>query len=187
MKRLQEEDRVSPLRLGQRVRLVLLCLLAIVAAYSGMSFLPTSKAVAVKQLATGSGHIKCATCGEEYRNFAFSAIKDADLEVNGQAQLNNRSVPVEDHVEVQCLRISGTTAFISGVITKSNSKVNPAFEFAEGTPVIFTVQDNGEGSNAPVPDMISLLYQTATSQDCMTTGPIADIPITNGNVQVRVK
>lgn len=157
----------------------------------------TTKAARPAELATGSGHIRipCDPCDQPgaFRNFAFSAVEDESGNTKGQAQLNNRLIEVEDHVIVQCLHINGNIATVSGVIKKSRSKANPLIEFPVGTPVIFRVQDNGEGENEPA-DIISLLHRTGDPGDARAdcenppaTILFEQIPITGGNIQVHVQ
>lgn len=164
-------------------------LLSVAAALFFVLLTGTAGAQGNKYMATGSGQVRI---NGELRNFAFSAIKDRDGDVSGQAQLNNRNIPIEDHVDVRCLSVVGNTATVSGIITKSKSKDNPAAEFAVGTPVIFRVQDNGEGANDP-PDLITLEYPTgATGTDplpCDVEPPFAlpYLTVEKGNIQVQMR
>lgn len=165
------------------------------------------KAQGVRYIVTGSGHFRLTNFVQdpegELRNFAFSAIKDADGDVHGQAQLNNRDIPVKDHVEVTCVNVYHDTvnglpakvAVIGGHITKSESKASPApigFPFDVGTPVSFAVVDNGEGKDAP-PDLMTLEFPQGPPPDqggpeaTCTVPPGPFYQVEKGNVQIRVK
>src|SRR5688572_27274487 len=67
--------------------------------------------------ATGSGHMIRSGFN---RTFSFSAVKRADGTVTGQIQLNSRSLAVVVHIRVDCLRIEGNKAHMSGRITRSS-------------------------------------------------------------------
>jgi hypothetical protein len=129
--------------------------------------------------ATGAGTL---TILGELRNFAFSAITAPDGTVQGQAQLNNRQQSAIDHLDIDCMRVVGNTAVISGVVTSSNSG-------QAGNTGVFAVQDLGEGKNAQ-PDRLSLVYFYAPQYagTLCTFFSFADFPtspIQGGNIQVR--
>jgi hypothetical protein len=130
--------------------------------------------------ATGSGQ---ATVGGALRTFSFTAREYADGSVQGEAQINNRSQDVSLHLALDCLVVSGNTAYMSGAVTKSSNPadVGPGWDFA--------VQDNGEGSNAP-PDKITLVYPFGTAFPCSNAAAQASLnsvlfPIDSGNIQVH--
>ncbi|MCA1707925.1 MAG: hypothetical protein LC808_33485, partial [Actinobacteria bacterium] len=77
--------------------------------------------------------------GGEYRTFAFTAVQHQDDSVTGEAQLKARRTQgdVVIHADLDCLRIVGNTATMSGVVKRSTgTPIAP-----EGRPVIFTVQE----------------------------------------------
>jgi hypothetical protein len=132
--------------------------------------------------ATGSGHMIRSGFN---RTFAFSAVKRADGTVTGQLQLNSRSLDVVVHIRIDCLRIEGNKAHMSGIVTRSS---NPA-EGVVGELNRLVVEDNGEGANAP-PDMISGIpanntppLDTATCETNPNRTP--DRVVERGNIQVR--
>ena len=127
--------------------------------------------------ATGSGHI---TSGGENRTFAFSAQERANGAVNGQAQVISRALDTVVHMEIDCLRVLGNVAHVSGIITRSS---NPA-EAAVGEMRRFVVMDNGEGSESP-PDRISTIPRNPGGETCENSSLVPDRAVERGNVQVR--
>ena len=131
--------------------------------------------------ATGSGHM--VRPDGTFRSFSFSARSYADGTVNGQLQLNSRGFDVFVHIRIDCLRLDGNTAYMSGLITKTS---NPAEgEIGELNRVI--VRDNGEG--ADVIDQVSRIPANPESLDqrtCLDENadlfPLRDVQ--RGNVQV---
>jgi hypothetical protein len=133
--------------------------------------------------ATGSGHFSLGV-NQLYRTFSFTARQHSDGTDEGQAQLRNRSAantPI--HMALNCLRVTGNTATMSGTVT-SIADPQPPF-FVEGSRVAFTVVDNGQGS-AP-PDLISLVFffGTVPPLNCEVLFFAPTSVVENGNVQVR--
>ena len=133
--------------------------------------------------ATGSGHM--VRPDGTFRSFSFTASKRADGTVKGQAQLNSRGFDVFVHIRVDCLRVVGNTAFMSGRITHVS---NPEEGFV-GELNRWAVQDNGEGPDAP-PDLVSSIPENPgnadpkTCEDDNSDRPLNRI-VERGNVQVR--
>ena len=128
--------------------------------------------------ATGAGTL---TIFGELRNFGFTAIDQKGI-VKGQAQLNNRDQDAKSHIDIDCLRVYGNQAVISGTITKSDTG-------QEGNTGLFIVEDNGAGHNA-LPDRLSLVYFYGPEYAgilCTLVGPgfLPTSPIEGGNIQVR--
>ena len=131
--------------------------------------------------ATGSGHM--VRPDGTFRSFSFSARRYADGNANGQLQLNSRGFDVFVHIRIDCLRLDGNTAYMSGLITQTS---NPAEgEVGELNRVI--VRDNGEG--AGVIDQVSRIPANPGSVDqrtCLDENadlfPLRDVQ--RGNVQV---
>ena len=119
------------------------------------------------------------------RSFSFSARRYADGTVNGEVQLNSRGFDVFVHIKIDCLRLDGSTAYMSGLITYSS---NPA-EGVPGELNRWAVQDNGEGAGAS-PDMVSSIpanegnLDPKTCEDDNSDRPISRT-VQRGNVQVR--
>jgi hypothetical protein len=133
--------------------------------------------------ATGSGHM--VRPDGTFRSFSFAAAKRADGTVTGQVQLNSRSFDVFVHISVDCLRVEGNTAYMSGRITHTS---DPEQAFI-GELNRWVVQDNGEGPDAP-PDLVSSIPENPgnadpkTCEDDNSDRPLNRI-VQRGNVQVR--
>jgi hypothetical protein len=128
--------------------------------------------------ATGSGHILLLG---EIRVFTFTAQKGADGTVKGQVEIRFRPFDAIVHAELDCLRVIGTTAVISGPVTRSTI---PGIEGLRG---ITSMQDNGEGAAAP-PDTTAWptpLVPQSSPLDCNTIAPASSQVVAFGNVQVR--
>lgn len=151
-----------------------------------LAALPASSAPAdpsgVVESAMGSGHM--VRPDGTFRSFSFTAAERADGTVTGQVQLNSRSFDVFVHISVDCLRVVGNTAYMSGRITHSS---DPEQGFI-GELNRFAVQDNGEGPGAV--DRISTIPENPgnadpkTCTDDMSDRPLARV-VQRGNVQVR--
>lgn len=138
------------------------------------------------QSATGHGNL---TLRGELRTFSFNAIRHPDGEVTGQFQLKSRATDAIIHGEVNCMLIvprpGGGAAFMGGVVTHTQG--DPA-GFFPGRPVVFTAVDNGEGSKARFPDLLSLLFATTAlnvQRQCTSGFGLGASPIDEGNIQVR--
>jgi hypothetical protein len=139
-----------------------------------------SKAVVAS--ATGSGHM--VRPDGTFRSFSFSARKYADGTSKGELQLNSRSFDVVVHIKIDCLRVVGNVAHMSGRITRVS---NPD-EGEVGELNRVEVRDNGEGGNAP-PDQVSTIPVNPGDADPTTcvdppTNPTIRT-VQRGNVQVR--
>jgi hypothetical protein len=144
---------------------------------------------AVVGSATGSGHM--VRPDGTFRSFSLPARKYADGSVNGQLQLNSRSFDVFVHIAIDCLRIEGNRAHMSGRITFSSNLA----EGVVGELNRVVVQDNGEGHG--VIDQVSRIPANSAGVDQRTcldppgvspADPFGLLPLRNvdrGNVQVR--
>jgi hypothetical protein len=137
---------------------------------------------AVVASATGSGHM--VRPDGTFRSFSFSARRYADGASTGQLQLNSRSFDVVVHIKIDCLRVVGNVAHMSGRITRVS---NPE-EGEVGELNRVEVRDNGEGGNAP-PDQVSTIPANPDDADPTTcldppTNPTIRT-VQRGNVQVR--
>jgi hypothetical protein len=132
--------------------------------------------------ATGSGHM--VRPDGTFRSFSFSARRYADGTSDGQLQLNSRSFDVVVHIRIDCLRVVGNVAHMSGRITRIN---NPE-EGEVGELNRVEVRDNGEGADAP-PDQVSTIPANPGDADpttCVDPPTNATIrTVQRGNVQVR--
>lgn len=128
--------------------------------------------------AAGSGHI---TRGGENRTFEFSAKRANDGTARGMANLHARNVGWHVYIEIDCLRVVGNVAYLSGLVVNSDP------QFIEGAQARFAVVDSGEGSSAS--DLISLVetYGPGSSVNCETADdfPGGAFAVERGNVQVH--
>ena len=137
----------------------------------------------VRSSATGSGHM--VRPDGTFRSFSFSAREHADGTVDGQVQLNSRGFDVFVHINVDCLRVEGNVAYMSGRITHSS---NPA-EGVVGELNRWAVEDNGEGQGG-APDRVSSIPANPTNDPSQTCEAKNNPPgptriVQRGNVQVR--
>jgi hypothetical protein len=163
-------------------KLGIMALAASIAVAAAVVAPATPAANGVVASATGSGHMIRHGFN---RTFSFTARKYADGTVKGQLQLNSREFDVHIHMNIDCLRIEGNTAHMSGRITHTS---NPD-EAVVGELNRLVVQDNGEGKNAP-PDMISGIPANNTppldTATCETNpNRVPDRIVERGNIQVR--
>jgi hypothetical protein len=143
---------------------------------------PSVAVGSVTQSASGQGALFIQTPdGSGTRTFSFNAETRSDGTTVGHAELVNRFSGAIVHIHVDCLRVIGNVASISGQVTKTN---NPLFETY--SQVVFSVQDNGEGASAP-PDLISFAFFDVPQLgfDCHDQLFPPTMPIENCNVQVR--
>lgn len=130
--------------------------------------------------ATGSGHM---VRNGFYRTFSFSARKYADGTSQGELQLRSPEFDVVVHLEIDCLRVVGNRAHMSGVITYT-SNTDEAFV---GEHNRLVVEDNGEGPAAP-PDLVSGIPANPgnlNTETCLTNTLVPNRVVQHGNVQVR--
>ena len=130
--------------------------------------------------ATGSGHM---VRNGFYRTFSFSARKYSDGTSKGELQLHSPEFDVVVHLEIDCLRVIGNRAHMSGVITYTS---NPDEGFV-GEHNRLVVEDNGEGPAAP-PDLVSGIPANpgnVNTETCLTNTLVPNRVVQHGNVQVR--
>lgn len=134
--------------------------------------------------ASGAGKI------QQNRAFSFQAQERKDGTVTGsgvlQIPLQGEPGNVDIHFDIDCLNSDGTSAIMTGTVTKSS--VWPV-----GYGVWFKVVDNGEGANASEPDMMTYLFgdEPELSVDCsvdifeLYPEEVFLYEVTAGNVQVK--
>jgi hypothetical protein len=126
------------------------------------------------------------------RHFSFSAKKNADETVKGQAELTNKSFtgenltsPYKLHIDISCMKSFGNTVYFGGTTKSTN---DPSLVDA----VYFAVQDNGEPGKGV--DKISRVFffdddPTTTGDPQLCQGnEVNDFPletIESGNIQVK--
>jgi hypothetical protein len=130
---------------------------------------------------SASGHGNLTIAGE-LRTFSFTAVTHKDGSVTGEAQLDNRAQGVKLHLAIDCLKVVGNTATVSGTVTE----VSGPTVIQVGWKSVFRVTDNGEGGKS-APDTISLVFSFAPPAfiDCHSNFSVPMMPIEGGNIQVR--
>ena len=166
-----------------------LAALALFALALGVGFTPSSSAVVANNpSATGNGQIEFEN---KTSTFSFNAVQLKNGTAKGHIEYHQRSAvnpanEIRVHVEVNCLRVAGNKATLSGVITKAKPAsvdIGGGQQFnLVGAYASINVTDNGEGNNAP-PDTASSLFVTDVPIDCRTFTFVEEFTTTN--VQVR--
>ena len=110
---------------------------AVMIALAAFSSRVDGAAAGIVASATGSGQ---TTTGGELRTFSFVAVLGSDGVAEGIAQVNNRMVGEMFQLNIDCLKVAGNVAIVSGVFTRHTDA------HAIGLTGIFAVQDAGEGS-----------------------------------------
>ncbi len=130
--------------------------------------------------ASGSGHM---IRNGFNRTFSFTARKYADGTSKGQLELHSREFDVVVHIEIDCLRVVGNAAHMSGLITYTSN----TDEAVVGELNRLVVQDNGEGPHVP-PDMVSGIPANpgnTNPETCETNTLVPNRVVERGNIQVR--
>jgi hypothetical protein len=152
--------------------------LAALAAVAVLAQPATSASNKVVASATGGAHV---TFADELRTFAVTARDYSDGTTKGQVQINNRDQDRRAHLAIDCLVVSGSTAYMSGTIDRSDDPT------LVGLPAALAVRDNGEGDVAPR-DEVTLAWPGETP--CTDLGVQAFLnalffAVEGGNIQVR--
>ena len=166
-----------------------LAITAAVVAVAGAPLFGAGAAVAepgpVVASATGAGQVHVGPGGEFLRTFSVSAREYADGTDKGQAEVQNRLGPFGPiHIEIDCLKVVGNTAYMSGFV---KNITDPTLGIPEGSKTYFAVQDNGEGAESP-PDLLSFVFFTGeqtgpTCEEILDTAFV--FAVEDGNIQVR--
>ncbi|MBC7688518.1 MAG: hypothetical protein H7211_10105 [Aquabacterium sp.] len=127
--------------------------------------------------ANGQGSL---TLGLESRRFAFHANTMPDGTVQGSGVLTYTTGDLKITFDIDCMKVSGQTATMSGTVTRSDGSLPSVF--VPGSKIFFRVIDNGEGANDS-PDQMSLLYLTGIGCNSLFNPPVS--PIEGGNIQVK--
>jgi hypothetical protein len=101
--------------------------------------------------------------------------------VSGHAQFHDNTVSgnVNGHIEINCVRIVGNEATLSGIVTHSNDPTIEGFE------ALFQIRDN-DRSAASGPDFMSpvLLHEVGIGPNCLVPSEFDLAPV-KGNFTVR--
>ena len=120
--------------------------------------------------------------------FEAEQINDSGVDGNavGEMVIHHRDVFSPNapgwlvrHIDITYLGVNGNTAWIGGIITKSNDPAEIGLE------IVGQVQDNGEGRKATGPDKVSPFGTFMSISDLYSEPDIGMIDWTNGNVQVH--
>ena len=124
----------------------------------------------------GSGQI---TVGSSREHVSFSATG-----VTGQATVVDHTAEgtVVFRLAIDCVRIVGSEATLSGIVTDSTDTERVPIGF-QGA---FQVVDSGKGGQAP-PDLMSLVnvYEVGTGVDCLVPAEYDLSPLESGNIEVE--
>lgn len=157
--------------------------------FAGTIFLTAILAIsAFRPLPPGSSANGQGTLNLPYMNgvpqhFSFHANTDKKGNVSGKFESKSPGQEIRIHGNITCLNIlpDGKTAVMQGVVTQA--KDNGGFGIVAGSIIYFSVQDNGEGSNA-APDQFSDYFGPVGNFNCFDFGVPLN-PITGGNIQVK--
>jgi hypothetical protein len=165
---------------------------AIATASAAVLIAAPAIAQTIRESASGHGTL---LSGGEKRQFSFTAQRQADGSVKGQATLINpafggsgdNNAPYQLKIGISCMKVVGNIAVMGGT-TKRTNDANLM------DAVFFSVQDNGEPGKGV--DRLSRAFfwddDPATEGDpqaCQQTGP-NDFPleaIEAGNIQVKTR
>ena len=125
---------------------------------------------------SASGHANLLIADEK-QTFSFHVQQMPDGTYQGTFQVKSRGQDITAHGVLDCLRIVGNTAHVSGVITSGPI-------FGGLTYVLFTVVDNGEGAGAP-PDLWSDVFVFPAPVSCNVAAAPPVAPVDEGNFQVK--
>jgi hypothetical protein len=141
---------------------------------------PLSAPAAVVHRVTVGGSDLCQAFGLPPgcdANFSMVASELADGRVKGQWQdtwFGRGVAAVPIHVTIDCIKVVGNEAWVSGVVTGG---------VFNGVPVITRVVDNGTSQNDP-PDQISFIFED-TFGGCEATPDLPLFDIDTGQVKVE--
>jgi hypothetical protein len=132
--------------------------------------------------ATGNWRLVTPILNRAAEHYSFTALSTGPLgAAKGEVQLHTTFVGAIEsnvHIDVDCLVVSGNQAWFSG---PARRWVLGGVEQPPGLYLVFRVQDNGEGVNAP-PDLASPAF-SGPPMACRLMALFPLVP--EGNVQVR--
>ncbi len=127
----------------------------------------TSSAMVPKTGAAAFGHGEF-TFNNELFSFSFDAQANEKRHARGRAVFDNLSAQTEVVVRIDCLRVEGFTASLTGTVLHSDDP-----DFPKSTDVIFAAFD-GQGS---FPDIVTPLF-VSPFPDCNEAGvPLTMFPV----------
>lgn len=162
----------------KKIRTVLGASILTVSLLSVTAFTTLTKSKGGEAHVNGGG---TTTEGGKVSTFVFNAVQQPDGSVNGHLNYMFRKGGLNIKMDIDCMKINGDMATLSGVVTSVEGKGDPIPFVFVGQRASFTVEDNGQGSKA-APDMISdlILYGGASCSDNWT--PYLEI---SGNIDIK--
>jgi hypothetical protein len=139
-----------------------------------------------EQSVTGHATILLSVFGFAEEKYSNTAIRHADGSFSGQFELKSaQEGGLRIHGDIVCFGIVGTNiARIAGRVDQSNYAPVP-----EGSIVLWTVVDNGEGANDPpdqTSDFVGPFPEAAAPIHCAAGINLgAFFPVLSGNLQVH--
>ena len=166
---------------------------ALAAVVGLLSYTAGSAAQTTKEGASGQGTLLVQNASGDFvrRQFSFSAHRNADGTVRGNAVLHNpafetgKNQRYQLQIDIQCMKVIGNVAFFGGTTKRTN---DPGLVDA----VYFSVQDNGEPGRDK--DLLSSAFffdddpNTVGDPQLCQGNQLGDFPmepIESGNIQVR--
>ena len=145
-----------------------------VIAVAAAAMLAPAALAAAGSSANGSGHI---VFGATHESISFNAVEGVANSGSGQAEVHDVTAGVRMHIDVNCVNVIGSTATISGIVTKSSDPTIVGFEG------IFQVVDGGSTGE----DLMSLvnLHEVGVGSDCRFPGEFDLVPVQHGEIHVR--
>jgi hypothetical protein len=180
----------------QRTTLALVVALAATACDAPIPSAPSPTALAPSARSASAGGGSEATAPEAawgvgtvvfartIEDLAFNARRTTvplmPFAATGDAYFNDRTARVRGHIKVNCLRVTGNTATISGKVTESNDPTIVGFEG------LFTVQDNDPQKRGRPADQSStvLLHEVGVGPDCAVFSEFDLVPF-RGYIEVQ--
>ena len=120
-------------------------------------------------------------------HYTFQAQRDEPTPTNpfaarGEARFHQRTAGVHGHIRIDCLRVVGREATLSGIVTRSSDPTIVGFE------AVFSVIDgdvSGEPPRAPDFATSIKLHAVGTGSNCAIPEEFDFVPVDEGNVEVR--
>lgn len=162
-------------------RIALVSLFSLLAAAVVVTYsVPSASAFVFGPGAAANGHGNLTLDDGSLRTFSFHANTRKNGTATGSVTLHNREDDVFIRADIQCLKVVGTTATMSGPITNSS---NDDFEGRTG---IFKVEDNGEGSSS-AGDRLSRFFILPANSPINCNSPFNPFMELSegGNIQVK--
>jgi hypothetical protein len=133
------------------------------------------------EAAWGAGTVVFASNVEDLAFYARRAtVIGNPFAATGDAYFNDRTARVRGHIKVDCLRVTGNTATISGKVTESSDPTIVGFEG------LFTVVDNDPQTKGKPADQSStvLLHAVDVGPNCAVFSEFDLVPF-RGYVEVQ--